>query len=367
MVSGFNDSRPADPEGDVQKAIGDLLLNGGSAPTLPEPVPRTRRMLLHGFSELASLLIEVDDLRRRVESNIRAMPEEFKLTFKKTTLRLRAWPRRKGEPPYALYWIVFPPKKDYCEDWLQRTINKVATQPAWYHRVKIRTSRDLDRAIHRAGLDHSRREVHSFHRRARSLNDAHKILTGTLDIIRKMLESKAGGKGSVPPPCPLPPGFIPFGLPQDVILVLDLIWRLESTILQRQADCRLLLQWAKHKPCWQNFRLSFPHDAEHPYGRFLWVDDETGRTYGNLNYRQRRKLGLPSRVSRFIGPFEVQRRVLDRQLKASTGLARRIRQRIPVALRQAKACVVAARDEPRLGLAMTYNPNDLHWKEAFGT
>ena len=157
------------------------------------------------------------------------------------------------------------------------------------------------------------------------------------------------------------------GLPQEVSLGLELVRRLETTICQRQGDCRLLVQWAKRKPLWQSFRLTFPDDAEHPYGRFLWVDDETGRTYGQLNYRDRRKLGLPSRVSRFIGPFEVQRRVLDRQLKASTSLVRRIRQRIPVALRQARAFMRAARAEPHLGLAMTYNPNDLHWKEACGT
>jgi hypothetical protein len=288
------------------------------------------------------LLLQVHELRVLVEDELRAVPGEFQHAFRKTTLRLRAWPRRKGDPPFALYWITFPPKKEYYDDWMQRAIDKLTPQPRWFHRVKIKTSRDMDRAIHRAGLDFARREVHAFHRRARSLNDAHKILTGTLDGIRKMLESKAGGKGS----SPLPPQRLPLGLPQDLTRVLELIRRLVRTIRQRQDDCRLLVRWARRKPHWQSYRLSFPDDAAHPYGRFLWVDDETGRSYSQLNYRKRRKLGLPSRVSRVIGPFEVQRRVLDRQLKASTSLIRRIKARIPVALRQARACVDAARAEP---------------------
>jgi hypothetical protein len=323
-------------------------------------------MVLPGFSEMAALVLQVHELRLRVEAETAGVPEDFKRTFPKTTLRLRAWPRRKGEPPYALYWITFPPKKDYYEDWLERVVERMNTRPRWFHRVKIRTSRDLDRAIHRAGLDHSRKDVHSFHRQARSLNDAHKILTGTLDGIRKMLESKAGGK--VPGRKPSPwPEIVPLGLPRDVSLVLDLILRLEDSICSRLRDCRLLIEWAKRKPRWQTFRLAFREDAEHPYGRFLWIDDGTGRACGQLNYRERRKLGLPSRVSRFIGPFEVQRRVLDRQLKAGTALARRIRQRLPVALRQARACLETARAVPRAGSVMTFNPNNLHWREVYGT
>jgi hypothetical protein len=344
----------------VQSGNGDLLLNGGSPPIPAGPTPRTPRGVWQGFLDLEALLLRVQELRRRVETEIEAVPGEFKGAFKRSTLRLRAWPRRKGEPPYALYWITFPPKKEYYDDWMQRAIDKLTPRPRWFHRVKIRTSRDMDRAIHRAGLDYARKEVHAFHRRARSLNDAHKILTGALDVIRKMLESKAGGKGSPTPPPP--PGY-----PRDLALVLGLVRRLEGTIRARQDDCRLLVKWARHKPRWQTFRLSFPKDAEHPFGRFLWVDDETGRGYGRLSYRERRELGLPSRVSRFIGPFEVQRRVLDRQLKASTALARRIRQRIPVALRQAEACLAAASAEPCWSPGMTYTPNNTNWRKEFGT
>jgi hypothetical protein len=325
--------------------------------------PSTNRGVLR---DLAGLILGIHELRLRVQADLLAVPEEFKQAFRKTRLRLRAWPRKKGEPPYALYWIVFPPKKDYCEDWLKRVIDQMETRRQWFHRVKIRTSRDMDRAIHRAGLDHCRKEVHAFNRLARSLNEAHKILTGTLDAIRKMLESKAGGRFPDTPVPPPPANGIPVGLPRDLTFLLGLVWRLEGLIHRRQDECRMLARLARRKPLWLRYRLIFREDAEHPFGRLVWVNEETGQTVSQLNYRQRRRLGLPPRVCRFIGPVELQRRKLARLLRASTTLAGRIRQRIPVSLRKARAGADAALVERRLFLGMTYDPTSLSWRQAYG-
>jgi hypothetical protein len=380
MLPDMKDSTRPGSEGRGQIPDGVILLNGGIPVTPSEPIPTTPPKVLQASSgddrtsrrtgivpgEFAGLLLGIHELRLRVEADLLAVPEEFKQAFRKSRLRLRAWPRKKGEPPYALYWIVFPPREDYCEDWLKRVVDQMATRRQWFHRVKIRTSRDMDRAIHRAGLDHCRKEVHAFHRLAWSLNEAHKILTGTLDAIRKMLESRAGGRLPDIPSTPPPTLRIPPGLPRDVELVLELLSRLESLIHRRQDECRVLARLARHKPLWQCYRLTFREDAEHPYGRLVWVSEETGQAFSHLDYRKRRRLGLPSRVSRFISPFELQRRKLDRLLKASTSLASRIRQKIPVALRKARAGADAALGERRRFLGMTYDPRSLTWRQAFG-
>lgn len=331
-----------------QKPRGLFIFNGGVPSGESDHIPKSPRVVLHEkdflretvvFDDLRRLVLWANALRGRVETAIEDLPKEFNRAFRRTTLRLRAWPRKKGDPPFALYWIHLPPRRKIVEDFIERVLEKMEARRRWHFRLKIRTSRDLDRAIHRGGLDHSRREVHRFHRRAGSLNQAHKILTGALDSIRKMLQSKAGGRlpGFDPGPSPYPSGFVP-----DVDRLVGMIWRLERVIQKLQGNCHDLVHAARHKPLWQPYRLAFPEDREHPYGRFLWVCDVTGRTYSTLSYRVRRRLGLADRVSRMISPFEAARRRADRALRASVALVRRIKLKVPPAIRQATALLAAA-------------------------
>lgn len=353
-------SAPVGAGVEVQNEGGDLLLNGGRAPGDPAPLPRSRYPVLRGVLELANHVYQLSRFRREVEEAILQVPEDFKLRFRRTTLRLRAWPRRKGDPPYALYWITFPPRKNYCEDWLAQVIERLPGRRCWFHRLKIRNSRDLDRAIHRAGLDYARRDVHAFHRRARALNEAHKTLTGALDSVRKILRGKAASDPAATERPPVDPLLL---LPRDATVVYSGLLMLDDAIRRHQADAELLVRWARRRPRWQPFRLTFPVDFDHPNGRFLWIDDESGRSFGRLNYRDRKALGLSNRASRFISPIEMQRRLLDRRLKASTSIIRRIRPRIPAAMARAQALLAEARAVPRPQPDANYIPHDLHETE----
>lgn len=88
--------------------------------------------------------------------------------------------------------------------------------------------------------------------------------------------------------------------------------------------------------------MTFSQDRQHPYGRFLWLCQETGRTYTALGDRERRRLGIADRVSREISPVEAVRRRLGRALMASVALVRRIKLKVPPAIRQATGFLAAA-------------------------
>jgi hypothetical protein len=319
-----------------------------------KPSPRTAYTPLPTtvvFETLRDLVYRVYDARCDVEREFQSLTEKFNARFPRTTLRLRVWPRKKGEQGFALYWIHIPARKVFFEHGVEQLVEaalkklrKGSYRPTeervrWFYRLKIKTSRDLDHAIHAGGLDHSRREVHEIHRQAMALNQAHKILTGVIDGLRKMLESRAGGKVEGFPAERFPDHLQLRAVPADVNRVLRLLWRLESWVDHRQIECRELTHTVRRKPLWQPYRLHFLEDPEHPYGRFVWIDDNTGRRHASLNYRVRKSLGLSERISRQVSPVEALSRKLDRPLRQSVALIRRIKLKVPAGLKQAAACL----------------------------
>lgn len=294
------------------------------------------------FPELSQGMLALQELRRVVEGWMQQLPEEFNREFPRTPLRLRAWSRRKGEPPFALYWIRIPPRKLH-ENFLDQVIARVGrVNKPFFIRLKIRTSRELDRAIHRGCLDSHRRKVHAYHRRAEALNQAHKVLTGALDTIRKVLNSRAGGKVHGFASTTAPPKIHLESYSRDIHRLLDLAWRFEKVLWVHQRKCRNLCDDVKCTPGRHRYRLQFAQDRQHPYGRFLWLDAMTGLSYSSMTDRAKRKLRMFPSVRELITPFEIERRRLAGLLKRSTALIRRIRSRIPTAIRRASEWITQA-------------------------
>ncbi len=294
------------------------------------------------FEDLKRGVLRLHELRLSVETRMRALPTEFNTAFPVTTLRLRAWSRAIGRPPCAVYWIRLPPRKRYFEHWLDSVIDQFKRKPRWFRRLKIHTSRQLDRAIHFGGLDLHRRRVREFHARARGLTDARKVLTGTLDTIRKMLDCRGAGEVLEFAPEPLPEDVAVGSYPPDISRLLLLAWELQEALMERQTLCRDLANGPKGRPADSRFRLAFTEDPEHPYGRFLWIDQATGQNCSSLTDRTMRKLRLRSEVRRAIGAVERVRRQRARRLRATTRIIRRIKARVAPALRRAQALLDAS-------------------------
>lgn len=282
--------------------------------------------------ELRGSIQEIHGLRISVEGRMEDLKKTYNASAPRSRLRLRPWSRRKGERPYAVYWVFLTKKKKFFENETLRVIDNL--RPRWFERLKIRTRRDLDLAIHRAGLDAVRPALHEFHDSLLGLNEAHRVLARGLDSVRKMLTSGVAGKGLVAPA--LPAEAEKSWESDEVRGLAGHAWRLECLLRRTTSDLELLARHQRRQPGWVRYRLEFRKGQDHPYGRLVWRDRQTRATYASLDDRTKRKLRIPAYVSGVLTPFELNRRQLTRDLKERTTLLRRLRTKLRQVLEAAK-------------------------------
>jgi len=289
------------------------------------------------FEELRIKQDELIGLRLEVESRMEALKEAFNSRMPRSRLRLRPWSRRKGEPPYALYWVFLTKKRRLFENSSWPT--EKDQRPRWFKRLKIRTRWDLDLAIHRAGMDAVRRDVHRFHDDLVALNTAHQLLARGLDSIRKMMGSRAAGSMLNPPS--VPRLCAEWSVTEETAPLLNHAWRLECLIRRTTGDLIILARHQSKQPGWIRFRLEFHQGNAEPYGRLVWRDQVTRSTYASLDDRTKRKLGVPVAMRELLTPFELSRRDLTRALKEQTSVLRRVRAKAAHVNQQARALLGA--------------------------
>jgi hypothetical protein len=266
-----------------------------------------------------------------------ALKGAFNSTMPRSRLRLRPWSRRKGEPPYALYWVLLTKKRTLFE--YSSWPTEPDRRPRWFKRLKIRTKRDLDLAIHRAGMDAVRRDVHRFHDDLVALNAAHETLARGLDSIRKMMSSRAAGSRLNAPM--VPPLADELSITWETAPLINQAWLLECLIRRTTGDLIILARHQSKQPGWIRFRLEFRQSKAEPYGRLVWRDLETRSTYASLDDRTKRKLGIPAPMRALLTPFELDRRDLTRALKAQTGVLRGVRAKAAKVLQEARTFIEA--------------------------
>jgi hypothetical protein len=308
-------------------------------PSVPEPFSllETPPPPYPILEELRSKQDEIRGLRLKVESRMEALKEAFNSTMPRSRLRLRPWSRRKGEPPYAVYWILLTKKRTLFE--YSSWPTEPDRRPRWFKRLKIRTRRDLDLAIHRAGMDAVRRNVHRFHDDLVALNAAHQALARGLDSIRKMMGSRAAGSQLNPPM--VPPLRDELSITWETAPLINHAWMLECLLRRTTGDLVTLAHLQSKQPGWIRFRLEFRQTKSEPYGRLLWRDLETRSTYASLDDRTKRKLGIPASMRALLTPYELSRRERARALKEQTGVLRRVRTRAAKVLQEARTLLDA--------------------------
>jgi hypothetical protein len=271
------------------------------------------------FAELMERIREIDVRRRSTERKMTELREDFNRCAPRARLCLRPWTQKKGESPYALYWIVLSRRREFYPTGRPGE----ARRPRWYRRLKIGTQRDLDAAIHRNGMDRQREMVHRFDARAVALNEQHRLLARGLDSVRKILASRATGREFGP--TDMPANLLAFGSTPKVRRLLADLWEFECALTRIMQMAYACSASQRGQPKWVRFRLLFLRDREHPYGRLLWRDEETGQKYSSLDDRTKRRLRLYRDVRKAITPFEKERRELSRILKTRTSVVRRLK------------------------------------------
>jgi hypothetical protein len=280
---------------------------------------------------IQGLLVIWEDLCA-VESCMKELKERYNSVGERGPLLLRPWSRKKGEQPYAIYWIRLS-RKQRRFDWDTGREVEDKSRPRWFKRLKIRRIWDLDLAIHRAGLDRDRPRIHRFHAEVQLLNETHRVLARTLDSARKTFRGRAAGAGLKAPPFPEDVGP---RLPYSLWALANPAWRLECLLQRTNGDLGLLAKTQARQQWWLGLRLEFRWSPEHPVGQIVWRDLETRTTYSRLNDRTKRKLGLSAEKRKAITPFEVERRRLVAGQKVGLSIARKL-------LSQAEAAMETAR------------------------
>jgi len=273
--------------------------------------------------------MEVVRLLEAVENRMEWLKDGFNDAVPKSLLRLRPWPRRKGEPPYALYWIFFQRIRRTFDPYTYR--ETTSNKPRRFRRLKIRTRADLSTEVHLARLDAHRRTVFEFHDRALALNEAHRILARGLDSVRKMVSGRIGESSECPPFRDSRFAHAPFRVYQWIERLWKFGWavreagdELQQAAVNRRKECPRA-----------RYRFVYLEDAEHPYGRLLWRDELSRVSYTSLPDRERRRLRIPR--SERIADFEWWRRKITRRLQKHTKLIMKIRLKLGHALRAGRA------------------------------
>ncbi len=264
--------------------------------------------------EVHAGLTNLQRLQQRIEALMESLPEQFNRSIKNSRLRLRAWRRSKGLPPFAVYWVILNRRRDARDGWGTRA-------PRFpFYRPKTRTRQNLDDAIYFGMAAQYRRIVYTFHARAMALNAAHGMISGAVEGFRKMLR-----------PYELDTGGNPFR--DNFSRVIAYLKGFAFSFSAAQTDLQKLeLEMRLYSPL--PLRLIYEQDAEHPYGRLRWRWVADGAPESPLNDRRKRDLRLEKSIRMELTPFEQGRRRGVRRLKVFTEVLRRLRARIPAVIQK---------------------------------
>jgi hypothetical protein len=296
------------------------------------------------FEWYVELLVGILEDLATVECSMKELRERYNAFDKRTPLLLRPWSRKKGERPYAIYWVLLCRKRRQFDPISLREVTD--TRPRWFKRLKIRRLRDLDVAIHRAGLDLERPRIHQYHAEAQALNETHRILARTLDSARKSLGGRAAGAGLATPPLPYDDGW----LPSAVLPLAIPAWHLECLLQRTNGDLALLARTQARQKRWLGLRIELrPISEEQPVVQVVWRDLATRATYARLNDRTKRRLRLSPEKRKGITQFEIERRRLLAGQKAGLSIARKLQAQAEVALETARITFETFNIEPLIG------------------
>lgn len=291
-------------------------------------LPQARQAsLVEHYNELRLGILQLHSLRSRVQQHMSQIPEFFNREAGIGRLRLRADSRTPDAPPYRLSWILMNRASNRFE-----TYSRFARKPKWpYKRLSIHSSRELDSAIHWGLMDSRRSLIRSYHRRATTLNAVSKELTAALSGIRKRLGRFASREREVIPYLHTPSQ----NFPPDVRCCL---WLLRGAILSlKTAQDELEEIATRFNEAYQvvlGFFPVFVADTEHRYGRLLWIERMSGTYYSSLTDTLKRRVGLSEDLRKLLTPYELERRSRTRALGQVTDIFKRIRLRVPAALKR---------------------------------
>jgi hypothetical protein len=274
------------------------------------------------FDDLLPRIGELDERLRTVEHRMDGLKESFALAIPRVRLCLRPWTRKKGERPYALYWVYLVNRRRKFDD---RSYLVENHRPRWFHRLKVQTCRYLDAVIYRAGLSEHRTTYLRYHAASGALNEAHRVLARGLDSARKMLASPVTGPAGDLDRYPVPKRANEYYLDPSARCVTELLWKFDRQLFASKHLLRDMAERQAKEPRWVRFRLVYLEDTDHPYGRLLWRDLSTGMTYTRLDDRTKRRLRIYPEVRRAITRWEIQRRWATSAHKKRTGLIRRLK------------------------------------------
>lgn len=306
-----------------------VLTTGSPAPTLRSYETSPRRFSAIGalaarlFAELRRRIDTLVALRTRAEYAMLDLKEEYNRSVPPTRLRLRPWSRSKGMPPYAIYWIFVNRRRRLVESVVDRAIERL--KPRRFVRFKVAARRRLRWGIYWGGLTAYRAVVLAFDRRAAELNEAHRLAARALDSLRKMLDSRAGGKETVISIPLLPRDCYPDRCPTELHRLYFLHWRFVHVLSAIGEQSRALADKSRHEHLPGGLRLRYRRDADHPFGQLLWSAASGRVAFSKLSERMLRMLRLRSADRRIIARVERERRRHIHRLGCLTSMLRKLR------------------------------------------
>jgi hypothetical protein len=290
------------------------------------------------FESVQVPLLEVIHLLSTVERWMESLKESFNDAMPPSLLRLRPWPRTKGGPPYALYWIFFQRCRPRYDEWTFRLVED--RKPRRFRRLKIRTRADLSTYVHLARLNTHREGVYRYHDRAQALNEAHRVLARALDSVRKMVNGRAAECWTSNEISPLD-GSRFLDVPRRHLAWIEQLWRIGWTMRGLSDDMRQFTENRRQSFPRQRYKLVYQEDSDHPYGRLIWRDELSRASFSSMPDRLRRKLRIPR--SDFIADAEALRRTYTKRLQTYAKLMKRIRLKLGHALKVGRAAFDRAR------------------------
>jgi len=295
----------------------------GSYETSPRPVLAMETSAAWLFAELQRRIDALVALRAQAEFGMVDLKDEYNQSVPPTRLRLRPWSRAKGMPPYAIYWIFVGRRRRLAESVVDRAIERL--RPRKFVRFKVGARRQLRWGIFRGGLTAHRATVLAFDRRAAAFNQAHRAAARALDSLRKMLDSRAGGREAEVTIPLLPRDCCPDRCPKELHRLYMLHWRYAHVLAAVAAELETLAERSSRERLPGGLRLTYRRDAEHPFGQLLWSAASGRVAFSKLSGRALRMLRLRSADRRVIARVERERRRQVRELGRLTSLIKKIR------------------------------------------
>jgi hypothetical protein len=315
-----------DPEGRALREAGDLSPN----PSSPEGLEGISFPSLNSiFQELSRRISQADERRKVVEWRMEDLRKAYIRTVPRSRLGLRPWTRTKDGPPYAIYWIRLNRRHQTFDDrtWEVMSPNR----PRWFRRLKIRTYRELGSALHWAGLDASRKTIHLFGKRVRTLNEAHTLLCRSIASLRTMIRGRAAGL-AFPLDHPPFPEAVEAGLGPRARDLLGSVWKFAWRVEFVSLGLHRLSE--HHRECFpdMSWHLQPFSDRDHPFGHLHWQNSEDGATLPSLDTRTMHRIHLPEEYHKMTLLWEKERQGVNLLLKERAKVFRRMMRKIQEAL-----------------------------------